>query len=330
MRDESITAPALLRVRDLVVEYQHDGRRVRAVDGVTLEVRSQEIVAVVGESGCGKSTLARAIVGIIRRPLAAIEGRIDYDGRDLVALTERDRRALRGNDIAFVPQDARAALNPVRTIGSQIAEIFVAHGRTRRRAARAKAVELLEHVGVPEPTRRARQYPHELSGGQRQRAVIAMAIALTPRLLVADEPTTALDVTVQAQLLELLVGLQREYGLAIVFIIHDLGIVERVAHRVAVLYAGRVVDVTDTAKLQAPCAHPYTTLLLASAPRFGSRRDLVAVPGRPPALDALPSGCAFHPRCPLSEPRCAESVPTLAPINDARSVACHVIARRHA
>ncbi len=318
----------LLSVRNLSVTFNTDDGPVHAVDDVTFDVDVNETVGIVGESGSGKSVSSLAILGLLPKS-ARITGDIRFRGRSLQDLPEREMEKLRGNEIAMIFQDALAALNPVATVGKQIAETIHVHDRAIESAAvRERCVELLDLVGIPNPSERVDQYPHEFSGGMRQRAMIAMAIANDPALLIADEPTTALDVTIQAQVLEVLERIQDRTRSAIVLITHDLGVVAGMVERMVVMYAGRQVElgsVDDT--FYAP-KHPYTEGLLASLPRLDRRSDkksrLHRIEGQPPSLIHLPTGCAFHPRCPHAEVpgRCSQARPELADVGVGHLTAC--------
>ncbi|MFL6127049.1 ABC transporter ATP-binding protein [Actinophytocola sp.] len=316
----------LLRIESLRVDFPTDDGVVHAVDGVDLEVFPGEIVAVVGESGSGKSVTAMSVLRLLREPPARVSADVlTFRDHDLRTLSPADLRALRGGPVGMIFQDPMTALNPVMTIGDQIAEAVLLHQAERdRRAARRRAVDLLGLVGVPDAAQRARQYPHEFSGGMRQRAMIAMAIANDPDLIIADEPTTALDVTIQAQVLELVRKAQRETGAATVLITHDLGVVAELADRVVVMYAGRVVETAGVEALFAQPRHPYTVGLLASLPRMDIDTDeLNAIPGNPPNMIDPPSGCPFHPRCPLARERCVTERPGLREVAPGRRSACH-------
>ena len=311
---------ALLAITDLQTHFFSRGKVLKAVDGVSLSIEAGEVLAVVGESGCGKSVTAFSILGLVPNPPGRIVGgSIRFEGRELVGLPPRDMRALRGDRIGMVFQEPMTSLNPALTVGEQIGEVLVQHrGMTRRQAA-ARAAELLDLVRVPDPGRRVADYPHRLSGGMRQRVMIAMAIACEPRLLIADEPTTALDVTVQAQVLDLLLSIRQRFGMAILLITHDLGVVAETADRVAVMYAGRKIEEGATAALFAAPQHPYTRGLLAASPEIEpgdaltgrSRGRLAEIPGMVPALDAMPPGCRFAPRCPEAMPGCDAAPPAL-------------------
>jgi peptide/nickel transport system ATP-binding protein len=297
----------------------------RAVDTVSLRVRQGETLAVVGESGCGKTVLALSILGLIPDPPGrVIEGEALYRGRDLLAMTEAELQGVRGEHIAMIFQEPMTSLNPVFRVGEQIAEGYRLHKRASKAEAAERAVEMLSLVGIPNPAARAKSYPHELSGGMRQRVMIAMALACDPDLLFADEPTTALDVTIQAQILDLMRTLQREKGSGILLITHDLGVVAETARRVAVMYAGQVVEEADVAELFAAPAHPYTQGLLASVPRLGVKRVLAPIPGMVPGIFDLPRGCRFRPRCAQAFARCEAAPPlfALSPASSGRSARC--------
>ncbi|MEU6062777.1 ABC transporter ATP-binding protein [Streptomyces sp. NPDC047097] len=315
----------MLDVQGLRVEFRTRDGVARAVNGVSYQVHPGETLAVLGESGSGKSVTAQAVMGILDTPPGKVTGgRVLFHGRDLLTLPEDERRRLRGARMAMVFQDALSALNPVMTVGDQLAEMFTVHRGASRRDARARAVELMDRVRIPAARERARDYPHQFSGGMRQRIMIAMAIALEPELLIADEPTTALDVTVQAQVMDLLAELRRDLGTALVLITHDLGVVAEVADRIAVMYAGRIVETAPVHALYERPAHPYTRGLLDSVPRL-DRRDgeLYAIQGLPPSLTRVPPGCAFHPRCPRAREVCRTEEPPSHPVADGRASACH-------
>jgi oligopeptide/dipeptide ABC transporter ATP-binding protein len=301
----------LLRVEDLRTHFFTDDGVVRAVDGVSYEVRAGETLAVVGESGSGKSVTALSILRLVPQPPGRIVGgRLQFKGRDLLALSPREMREIRGKEISMIFQEPMTSLNPVYTCGEQIIETLVLHERIDRRAARARAIEMLRLVGIPAPEQRVDEYPHQMSGGMRQRVMIAMALACRPAILIADEPTTALDVTIQAQILELLKSLQRELGMAVLLITHDLGVVAETADRVAVMYAGQVVEYADVHAVFKRALHPYTAGLQASLPRLGERQEhLRVIPGNVPNPVRFPAGCRFHPRCPVAQARCREVPP---------------------
>jgi oligopeptide/dipeptide ABC transporter ATP-binding protein len=300
---------AVLSVERLTAGFDVQGRFVPAVIDVSFHVRKGETLCLVGESGSGKSLTAFAILGLVQRPGRITSGAIVYKGRDLRQVPEREMQRVRGAEIALVFQEPMTALNPVFTIGSQIEETLLVHGRATRRNARDKAIELLETVHVPDAARRVREYPHQLSGGLRQRALIALSLACNPAVLIADEPTTALDVTIQAQILELLRDLQQRLGLSLLLITHDLGIVAEMADRVAVMYAGRIVEESPAADLFAAPKHPYTVGLLGSIPGGAPGTPLTAIPGTVPAPGSLPPGCCFTPRCPARFEPCVVAHP---------------------
>ncbi|QTE00681.1 ABC transporter ATP-binding protein [Streptomyces cyanogenus] len=315
----------LLEVRDLWVEFRTRDGVAHAVNGVSYEVDAGETLAVLGESGSGKSVTAQAVMGILDTPPAGItRGEILFDGRDLLTLKEEERRRIRGAGMAMIFQDALSALNPVMTVGDQLGEMFVVHRGMSRKDARARAVELMERVRIPGAAQRVRDYPHQFSGGMRQRIMIAMALALEPALIIADEPTTALDVTVQAQVMDLLAELRREYRMGLVLITHDLGVVADVADRIAVMYAGRIVESAPVHDIYKAPAHPYTRGLLDSIPRLDQKgQQLYAIKGLPPNLTHIPPGCAFHPRCPMARDVCRTDEPPLHPVPGGRGSACH-------
>jgi len=319
----------MLEVRNLEVSFPAASGEARAVRGASFRLERGEILGMVGESGSGKTLTALAVLGLVPAPGRIAAGSIRLEGQELRDLPERDYRKVRGGRIGLVFQEPSAALNPVLTIGSQIIEAMRAHLPLSRRDARQRAVRLLADLAVPEPEERMRLYPHELSGGQRQRALLAIALAASPDLLLADEPTTALDVTVQAQVLELLATLRREKGLGILLVSHDLGVVAEVCDRLLVLYAGQVVEEGPTDEVLAAPAHPYTRALLATVPRAGEGRaagPLASIPGAVPALDALPPGCVFNPRCADAVTLCRESEPAPVRIGAGRSARCHLVA----
>jgi peptide/nickel transport system ATP-binding protein len=334
-----VTTPAagpLLRVRDLTAEFASGGGApARAVDGVGFDVAAGETLALVGESGCGKTVTALSILRLIPEPPGRIGpgSRVELEGRDLLALDAKELRAVRGNRIAMIFQEPMTALNPVLAIGDQVAEPAVIHQGLSGRAARARALEMFRLVGIPDAESSVDRYPHELSGGMRQRVMIAMALVCHPQLLIADEPTTALDVTIQAEILDLLERLQAELGMAVLLISHDLGVVAGVADRVAVMYAGQVVESATTPQLFAHPAHPYTEGLLASVPRLDRPRErLRAIPGQVPAATAWPDGCRFHPRCPHAWDRCRGEAPALLDAGLGHDARCWLVAepgRRH-
>ncbi|MFD5494187.1 ABC transporter ATP-binding protein [Streptomyces sp. GDS52] len=315
----------LLEVRDLHVEFHTRDGVARAVNGVGYGVDAGETLAVLGESGSGKSVTAQAVMGILDTPPGRITGgEVVFRGRDLLELKENERRRVRGAEMAMIFQDALSSLNPVLSVGDQLGEMFVVHRGMSKKAARARAVELMDRVRIPAARERVGQYPHQFSGGMRQRIMIAMALALEPALIIADEPTTALDVTVQAQVMELLAELQREYRMGLVLITHDLGVVADVADRIVVMYAGRIVESAPVHDIYKSPAHPYTRGLLDSIPRLDQKgRQLYAIKGLPPNLMNIPPGCAFHPRCPMARDVCRTDEPPLYEVSQARGSACH-------
>lgn len=309
-------AEAVLRVDDLRVNLATRNGVVAPVRSVTFQVSVGETLGIIGESGCGKSVTAQAVMGLLPSRSSRVDGTIHLAGKALHTLSSRARRQVGGREMAMIFQDPLSSLNPVMTIGQQIDECLRLHTGLDRLQRAARVVHLLEQVGIVDPERCAASWPHELSGGMRQRIMIAMAIAVSPSLLIADEPTTALDATVQAQILDLLEAVQRESGMGIMFITHDLSVVARLCQRVVVLYAGQVVEETDVHTLFARPRHPYTRALMAARPSAdrAPKTPLQEIPGRVPALDALPSGCAFADRCPLAQPRCRGQMPLLRPV----------------
>ncbi len=323
-RDAELVDAALLRVEHLTTGFDATAGFVPVVIDVSFHLHKGETLCLVGESGSGKSLTALSIMGLIQPPGRIQHGQILFKGRDLLRLSERELQRVRGAEIALVFQEPMTALNPVFTVGSQIEETLLVHGRATRRTARRKAIELLEAVRVPEPARRVRDYPHQLSGGLRQRALIAMSLACDPEVLIADEPTTALDVTIQAQILELLRDLQRRLGLALLLITHDLGIVAGMADRVAVMYAGRIVEESPVAPLFSDPKHPYTRGLMGSIPGGAPGTRLVAIPGTVPAPGTLPPGCCFTTRCPSRFEPCPTAHPGITDFGHGRTVKCYL------
>ena len=317
---------ALLEVEDLTVHFDTDDGLVKAVDGVSYTVEKGSTLGIVGESGSGKSVSSMTVMGLTRARNAKISGRISFDGVDLLAASDEELRRVRGGELAMIFQDPLSSLHPFYRIGAQLVEAVRTHQDVSKAKARDRAVEMLGLVGIPDPSRSADSYPHEFSGGMRQRVMIAMALCNDPKLLIADEPTTALDVTVQAQILELLARLQDELDTAIVMITHDLGVVAEVTDDIAVMYAGKIVERGPKESIFARPEHPYTWGLLKSIPRLDTPRDqeLVPVGGRPPSLIRRPEGCAFHPRCPYVREAHTRVVPELEPVPDAagHAVAC--------
>jgi oligopeptide transport system ATP-binding protein len=318
----------LLQVDDLHVEFRTRDGVAKAVNGASFWVRPGETLALLGESGCGKSVTAQAIMGILDSPPAVVTGgRVLYRGVDLLRLPERERRKVRANRIAMIFQDALSALNPVYSVGFQVAELFRKHRGMSRADSKRRAIGLLDQVRIPDARNRINDYPHQFSGGMRQRVMIAMALALDPELLIADEPTTALDVTVQAQIMGLLAELQRERNMGLMLITHDMGVVADVADRISIMYAGKIVEEAPVYDIYGRPAHPYTKALLESIPRLDRKGyQLNAIGGLPPALTDIPRGCPFHPRCAYARDVCAEDPPPPAyRIGDYRMARCHFI-----
>jgi peptide/nickel transport system ATP-binding protein len=316
----------LLEVRDLRVSFRTEDGLVQAVDRLSLEVPVGGVLGIVGESGSGKTVSMMAVMRLIRDPNAVVEGQVLYRGRDLMRLSGSEMRSVRGREIAMIFQDPMTALTPVYTVGWQIAEQLRAHERVGRKQAHARAIELLREVGIPNAERRVDDYPHQFSGGMRQRVMIAIALACNPSLLIADEPTTALDVTIQAQILELMKRLRRDHGSSIVLITHDMGVVADIAERIVVMYAGRVVEEAPKSTLFRDPQHPYTWGLLGSMPRVDRPRlrRLRAIPGAPPSLLSPPAGCVFEPRCPHRFELCSTRPELAERVARGRRDACHL------
>jgi oligopeptide/dipeptide ABC transporter ATP-binding protein len=323
--------PALLAVRDLRTEFASDLGVIKAVRGISFDLHEGEVLGLVGESGCGKSVTALSLMRLVPQPPGrVVSGTARFDGADLLALSGAEMRKLRGNKIAMVFQDPMTSLNPALSIGAQIAESLRIHRGLRRAQALTRAAELLDLVGIPEPRAQLRRYPHQLSGGMRQRVMIAIALSCDPQVLIADECTTALDVTIQAQILDLVRRLQSEIKLAIIMITHDLGVAASIADRINVMYAGHIVESGPTDAIFSATAHPYTVGLLNSIPRLDLPRDvpLVHINGAPPALVDVPAGCPFRPRCPSAISRCATENPPLMRVGPGHAAACWVTAPR--
>ncbi|MGE0059927.1 MAG: ABC transporter ATP-binding protein [Dehalococcoidia bacterium] len=319
--------PPLLSVKDLKTYFYTEEGVVKAVDGVTYDVQEGETLALVGESGCGKSVSAMSILRLIPFPPGRIvDGEVLFDGEDILKMDDTEIRRVRGNRISMVFQEPMTSLNPVLTIGKQLTESIELHLKLDKEASVARAVQLLEMVGVAEAERRVNDYPHQFSGGMRQRVMIAMAMACNPRLLIADEPTTALDVTIQAQVLEVMARLSREFGTAVIIITHNLGVVARYADRVNVMYAGKIIETSTAEKVYADPRHPYTLGLLNSVPRLdqASGEKLIPIEGLPPDLGHLPPGCAFYPRCTYRVDKCKEEYPPLQMVAEGHYAACWV------
>jgi peptide/nickel transport system ATP-binding protein len=315
---------SLLEIEDLRTSFFTADGEARAVDGVSLTLDEGRTLGLVGESGCGKTMTALSILRLVPAPGRIVSGRLQFAGRDLLTMSEREMRAVRGNEIAMIFQEPTTSLNPLFTVGDQVAEAIRLHQRLGRRAARAQAIEMLRLVEIPEAQRRAEAYPHQLSGGMRQRVMIAMALSCRPRLLIADEPTTALDVTIQAQILDLLGELQARMGMALLLVTHDLGVVAERTDEVAIMYAGRIVERAAVGDIFARPLHPYTAGLIRSIPKVGAerRRRLESIPGTVPDLFHLPSGCRFRDRCSLALAACAATDPRLEPQGRGGLVAC--------
>ncbi|MFN5456199.1 ABC transporter ATP-binding protein [Bradyrhizobium sp.] len=325
----------LLEVENLQVHFRTPTGINRAVDGVSFHVDPGETLAIVGESGCGKSVTSMSMMRLIPEPPGKIAGSIRLEGRDILALSDREMRALRGNDISMIFQEPMTSLNPVLTVGRQIGETLRLHQGLDQAQAEARAVEMLTLVGIPEPGRRVREYPHQLSGGMRQRVMIARALACNPKLLIADEPTTALDVTIQAQILKLMLELKQRVGAAIILITHDLGVVAEVAERVMVMYAGRKVEEAPVKELFRSPRHPYTQGLLGALPKLGSSlsgetRRLAEIPGQVPDLKQRIEGCVFAGRCALATDLCRQYAPGLEQKAPHHIAACHFAAKEQA
>jgi len=318
----------LLDVRGLKTYFDIEGQTAKAVDGVDLTIRENEVVGLVGESGCGKSVTALSILRLIPNPPGRIAGgEILWRGRDLLKASWPEMRSLRGREISMIFQEPMTALNPVFTVGFQLREAIVRHTKVPRREAERRAVEMLERVGIPDAGRRIGDYPHLFSGGMRQRVMIAMALALRPKLLIADEPTTALDVTIQAQILELMMDLRREAGTSILLITHDLAVIAETCSRVAVMYGGKIQEVADTRSLFREPLHPYTKGLLRSLPRpdLEKKARLETIPGIVPSILEVPRGCKFWTRCPEKQPICEQVEPDLLRVRPGRDCRCHLV-----
>ena len=319
----------LLQIDDLHVEFPTERGVVRAVNGVSLAVDSGETLGIVGESGSGKSITARAVLRLIPRPGRIARGRIWLNGENVLGMSRRAMGQVRGKQVAMIFQEPSAALNPVMTIGDQLTETLRAHHKLSRRDAKIRAIEHLREVGIPAPDMRYRAYPHQLSGGMQQRCMIAMALASEPDLLIADEPTTALDVTIQAQILELLVDLTRQREMGLILISHNIGAVAQIAGRIAVMYAGRIVEIGGTAQVIDSPQHPYTVALLEAMPSVKVQRgqQLLEIAGQVPDLANIPSGCPFHPRCPKVFDKCDQAEPVLTQTESERQVSCWLYAK---
>lgn len=313
----------LLEVQDLKTYFVRNNSVTKAVDGVSFHVNEKETLGLIGESGCGKTLSSLSILRLVPKPGRIIGGKILFEGRDLLTLSEKEMHQLRGRKISMILQDPMCSLNPVFTIGDQIGEAITTHSKLQRSELGARVIEMLNQVQIPSPEARVNCYPHQMSGGMKQRVVGAISISCRPRLLIADEPTTCLDVTIQAQYLELLKDIQRELGMALIFITHDFGIVANMCDRVAVMYAGQIVESAPVRDIFYQPAHQYTAALLKAVPKLETKIDrLTSIPGQPPRLDRLPIGCRFSPRCPRSESRCVQEEPPLVTMGDDHWVKC--------
>jgi oligopeptide/dipeptide ABC transporter ATP-binding protein len=316
-------APALLEVRGLRTLFSGERGEVRAVDGVDLLLERGRTLGIVGESGCGKSVTALSIMGLVPQPPGRVGGEVLFEGEDLLKLSAQRLRDLRGDQLSMIFQEPMTSLNPAFTVGDQVAEALLRHRNISRKEAKNQAIEMLRRVRIPSPERRAGDYPHQLSGGMRQRVMIAMALACNPKLLIADEPTTALDVTIQAQILELMRALRAELGTSIILITHDLGVIAELADDVIVMYAGQVIERCAVPRLFSEPQHPYTVGLLGSIPRLDLDQErLSAIEGFVPDAAAMPAGCRFHPRCPFAVEKCFQEIPPLMKIKEDHYAAC--------
>jgi len=313
----------ILEVEGLKTHFYTEAGVVLAVDGVSFNVRKGETLGLVGESGSGKTVTALSVLRLVPRPGRIVEGKIRFQGEDLLAKTEEEMRDIRGDKIAIIFQDPTSSLNPVYTVESQLADVINTHQKSSKEGVRGKIAELFQFVEIPEPEARMREYPHQFSGGMKQRVAVARALACEPVLLFADEPTTNLDVTIQAQVLDLMKDLKTKLGMSMVMITHDMGIIADITSRVVVLYAGRVCEIAPTPVLYERLRHPYTEALLAAVPRIDKRKKLAIIPGNIPNLISPPSGCRFHPRCPYAKDVCKERVPELEEVEPGHLVACH-------
>ena len=313
----------LLKIEGLKTYFFTEAGIVKAVDDVSFEVRKGESLGLVGESGSGKTVTALSVLQIVPKPGRIIQGKIEFKGQDLVGKGEKEMRPIRGSEIAVIFQDPSSSLNPLYKVETQLRDVLLAHQSMSKEEARKKIIELLTLVGIPDPEIRMQEFPHQFSGGMKQRVAIARALALQPALLFADEPTTALDVTIQAQVLDLLEDLKQKFGMSLVMITHDMGIIAKMTTRVVVLYAGNVCEIAKTEDLYENPRHPYTALLLAAVPRLDKKKTLSIIPGNIPNLIEPPSGCRFHPRCKYADSRCEEAPPTLEEVGPDHFVACY-------
>lgn len=324
---ERLKREPLLEICDLRTSFQTEETTARAVDSISLDVNHGESLAIVGESGCGKTVTLLSILRLIETPPGRIEGgEILFEGRDLLKLSEREMQKIRGNEIAMIFQEPMSSLNPVFRVGDQIIEAITLHQKVNRQEALSKAIEMLRLVGLPDPQKRIRDYPHQMSGGMRQRVMIAMALACNPKLLLADEPTTALDVSIEAQILDLIRRLKKELGMAIIWVTHDLAVVAEISQRVVVMYGGKIVEKSDVFSLFSSPLHPYTEGLLKCVPRLkGEIERLHVIEGSVPDPMSFPKGCRFHPRCAYAVDKCWEIEPVLQQVSDEHFVACHLV-----
>jgi peptide/nickel transport system ATP-binding protein len=317
------SSDALIKVAGLKTHFFTGEGVIKAVDGVDLAIASGEVLGLVGESGCGKSMTALSIIGLVPSPGRIVAGEILFKGLNLLSLSPREKRRFRGEQISMIFQDPLTSLNPVLAIGTQVSEVFMFHKRLRKKESWSNSIKMLQTVGIPSSEMRVKEYPHQLSGGMRQRTMIAMGLACKPSLLIADEPTTALDVTVQAQILDLINEMCHALGTAVLLITHNMGIVAKICDQVAVMYAGNIMEYTDVYTLFKNPQHPYTIGLLNSLPRLGEKQErLNSIKGLPPRLNSLPPGCPFWPRCPEAEKRCGDAVPELVFLNSKHKVRC--------
>jgi len=312
-----------LNIQGLKTYFYTEAGVVKAVDGISFNIIKGETVGLVGESGSGKTVTALSVLRIVPRPGRIVEGKIEYNGQNLLEKSEDEMRKLRGDELAIIFQDPTSSLNPVYTVESQLSDIIRKHQNISKEEAREKIIDLLTMVGIPEPETRIREYPHQFSGGMKQRVAVARALACEPAILFADEPTTNLDVTIQAQVLDLMKELKKKFGMSLVMITHDMGIVADMTNRVVVLYAGRVCETADTSVLFEKPLHPYTEALLAAVPRLDVKRVLRVIPGNIPNLIRPPTGCRFHPRCSYATENCKKAVPPLEEVEPGHFVACH-------
>jgi peptide/nickel transport system ATP-binding protein len=313
----------LLKIEGLRTHFFTEAGIVKAVDGVSFDVRRGESLGLVGESGSGKSVTALSVLKIVPKPGRIVEGKIEFKGEDLIPKTERQMHPIRGREIAMIFQDPSSSLNPLYRVETQLKDVLLAHEKMPKEECQRKIVDLMNLVGIPDPEIRMRDFPHQFSGGMKQRVAIARALALQPTLLFADEPTTALDVTIQAQVLELLEDLKKRLGMSMVMITHDMGIIAKMTTRVVVMYAGNICEIATTEDLYERPRHPYTALLLAAVPRLDRRKTLSIIPGNIPNLIDPPSGCRFHPRCKYATEKCAESTPVLEQVEADHFVSCY-------